>query len=457
MKDRKIYNHQDSVSDVDYPGEDKGRLIEIRSEAVQEILGRPPRWIIRWGITVLFLVIGVLLIGSYYFSYPEIIPAQIVITTKNLPVQLFAKTSGRIDTLFVKDKQGVSTGDFLSVIDNPASFRDVLRLKEELAAFHSFFINFEEAYFLDFPANLQLGDLQQPYFSFLKSYKDYRAFVEADYHRKKVAVIRKQIAVQNELRVQSEKQLPLKQEQLSIAAMLYSMDSTLYTQRALSLVERERTRSSYLQSQQDFENTKTSIDNMQLSILQLEQSIFDVQQGADEQWKQLQIALLGAFDNLQALITIWEESYMLKSPLNGNVAFTQFWQKHQYVRAGDVLLTVIPQDDAQIIGKIFLPIKGAGKVQGGQDVNIKLDNFPYMEFGVIKVKIENISAVPATINQEKQHMLEVSLPFPLITNYGIELVFTQEMQGTAEIITDNRRLIERLVQPIRMLYKQFKE
>ena len=38
--------------------------IELRSEEVQEILGRPPHWMISYGITVIFIVILAIFIGS---------------------------------------------------------------------------------------------------------------------------------------------------------------------------------------------------------------------------------------------------------------------------------------------------------------------------------------------------------------------------------------------------------
>ena len=34
-----------------------GKDIELRSEAVQEVMGHVPSWIVRWGITVLSLVV----------------------------------------------------------------------------------------------------------------------------------------------------------------------------------------------------------------------------------------------------------------------------------------------------------------------------------------------------------------------------------------------------------------
>ena len=46
---------------------EEGKEIELRSEEVQEVMGQIPAWIVRWGITILFIVVLVLLVGSYFF------------------------------------------------------------------------------------------------------------------------------------------------------------------------------------------------------------------------------------------------------------------------------------------------------------------------------------------------------------------------------------------------------
>ncbi|MDR0436825.1 MAG: hypothetical protein LBH22_00835, partial [Bacteroidales bacterium] len=62
--------------------------INLHSEAVQDILGRPPRWMIRWGITVIFMVIFGLFVGSYFFKYPDIVPAQVTVNSEHLPANI---------------------------------------------------------------------------------------------------------------------------------------------------------------------------------------------------------------------------------------------------------------------------------------------------------------------------------------------------------------------------------
>ena len=110
---------------------DKEIALELRSEEVQEILGRPPKWIIRIGISFIFIIVIGLFIGSYYIKYPDILQSTIVVTTENLPAGVTAKASGRIDTLLVSEKSMVQKGELLAVIENPAHFDDILLLKKK--------------------------------------------------------------------------------------------------------------------------------------------------------------------------------------------------------------------------------------------------------------------------------------------------------------------------------------
>jgi HlyD family secretion protein len=88
-------------------------------------------------------------------------------------------------------------------------------------------------------------------------------------------------------------------------------------------------------------------------------------------------------------------------------------------------------------------------------VNVKFDNFPYMEFGMVRVQIKNISLVPVVVeNSQRAYMLEVTFPNQLKTNYGKELTFSQEMTGTAEIITEDLRLLNKFLNPIKAIIKK---
>ena len=48
-----------------------------------------------------------------------------------------------------------------------------------------------------------------------------------------------------------------------------------------------------------------------------------------------------------------------------------------------------------------------------------------------------------------QQGVEVELPNGLLSFYDIEIPFSQNMQGNAEILTDKKRLLTRVLNPIR--------
>ena len=56
--------------------------IELRSEKVRHIIGEIPSGIVRYGITIITIVILVLLVGAYFIPYPETISARIEMTDR---------------------------------------------------------------------------------------------------------------------------------------------------------------------------------------------------------------------------------------------------------------------------------------------------------------------------------------------------------------------------------------
>ena len=423
------------------------KQIELRSESVQEILGRPPRWIIRWGISIIFVIIAGLVVGSYFFKYPDIISASITVTSENLPAGLVAKSSGRIDTIFVSEKQLVKKGNLIAHIENPALFEDIMKLKAEI-------MNYDTLSVFNFLHSAQLGEIQSAYEAFLKNYKDYKFFLETQFCAKKNSAVERQIAQYRKIVDKTKTQIRFAESQLQSNEKLYAIDSALFAKGAISSAEFERARGSYLQQLQSFENTKMSLDNLQLSVAQLEQSIFELKQQEAEQENLLQLNLSSSFNQLQTQLAQWEQNYLFFSPIDGVVTFTKYWQHNQNIVAGEVLATVVPQHKIKIIGKIELPPRGAGKVKEGQFVNVKFDNYPHLEYGMIKVQIAHISLVPINKENQKNYILEVIFPDSLVTNYGKTLEFSQEMTGSTEIITKDLRLLDKFLNPIKAIIER---
>ncbi|MCP5053755.1 MAG: HlyD family efflux transporter periplasmic adaptor subunit [bacterium] len=443
---------EEKKKQIDDIGEDiteQLQAIEIRSEEVQEIMGFIPHWIIRWGITILFLVIFFVMVGSYFFQYPDVIMSEIVLTTENPPATLVARGNGKIAALFVEDNQAVKTGDFIAVIENATDYRHLLELKKKLAEWESFFTYFETSPppDLTFDKNYSLGELQPSYASFLKSDADYRHFIRLDFHRKKIDSIKMQISQRNILARQMKRQTDIMEEELELSRKQYERSVNLHKENIVSQKDFESAKSTFLQKSYAHEGAKSALANSELQLSQLKQSILDLELQAIGDKNRLELALSQNYENLTGRISQWEQSFLLKAPIDGKVTFTAYWSINQNVKAGDRFVTIIPENAGSIFGRVVLPMEGSGKVKIGQHVNIKLINFPHMDFGMLTGVVKSKSLVAA----DNFYTLEVELPNKLITSYGKPLEFQQEMKGIAEIITEDSRLLERILKPIKAM------
>ncbi|MDN5811240.1 MAG: HlyD family efflux transporter periplasmic adaptor subunit, partial [Tetragenococcus koreensis] len=92
-----------------------------------------------------------------------------------------------------------------------------------------------------------------------------------------------------------------------------------------------------------------------------------------------------------------------------------------------------------------------GKIKIGQKVNVSLNNYPDTEFGTLRGTVQHISALP---DKDRRYLIDVQLPKKLTTSYNKEIEFKQEMAGSAEIITEDLRLIERFFYQFREILKR---
>jgi multidrug resistance efflux pump len=424
--------------------------IELRSEEVQDILGHVPAWIVRWGILVVLITVLLIITGSWFFRYPDIKRAKVLITTENPPATLVARSNGKIQNLFVEDNQYVTTGTRLAIIENASDYKDVLLLDEITSEIREIIPDFNMLIDLDLTGDYTLGEVQQSFASFLKIHKDYQNFIELNFYEQKINALQSEVS-KLEQHLKNLRQIrSLHKRELDLIYNQFNRDSLLFIQKVIPAADFDKSKSNLLGKQYEYEQVRINESDTEIQIAKTNQNILDLELSASEETRKQQNAWQESFENLAAQIASWKQKYLLEAPIDGVVSFTTYWSKNQNVREGDRVMTVIPSDEGKIIGKINLPVQGAGKVSPGQQVNIKVDNFPYLEYGMIKGVVRNISLVPN--NQE--YTVEVDLPEGLITYYKIEIPFKQEMQGTAEILTDERRLLERIISPIRAIISQ---
>lgn len=436
------YTHQKSP-----PSGDSEKEFELKTEEVNELLTSVPKWIVRWGITLIFTIMVLGLSLSFFIKYPDVLTAKTTITTLNPPVTLVAKTSGKISALNAVNNQTVKKGDVLLVIDNPANYLDVntvihlldtLKLKTKtlpgIIAYDS----------------LQMGDLTPAFIAFSKSYNDYKLQLEINPQEKEIAIINKELGQYQQLQSKYQTQENIYKEEFFLVEKDYNRYTTLFQSASISPKEYEDKKREYLVSKRNYESIKITNINNKLTINNLEKNKLQLQMQAYQEIEKFSQSLSQNVQALKSQIETWQQTYLLKAPIDGKVSLFSFWNINQNLKQGDEVLSIVPVEKQEMVAKLLLPVNNSGKLKTGQTVNIKLNNYMYQEYGMLKGFVKNISVMP----KNESYAIEVSLPNQLATTYNKHLEYKEEMQGTAEVITEELSVFQRVFYQFRKIIKK---
>ena len=419
--------------------------IDIYGEQVREVLNRPPNWLTLMGSSLLFVFIFVLAFLAYFVKYPDVLSGKITITSDIPAINLVVKTSGRIQKLFVSDNSPVKTGQKLALLDNTANSDEVYHLWALLLKIDPHFPNNNAP---DFPNYSQLGDIQNLYSNFKKECESLKIYRQSDSKQRQLAAYNKQLNDFQQLLKKYAKQSENIENELIILDVDVERNIKLFKEGVISSKELEDKRREPLRLKRQLEDVSIAQSNTQISISNTERNIVELTSQNTETGEQLKIRLFEAHQNLMNKLSEWEQTYVIKAPTEGSLSYFNFWSENQNVKQGDEIFSLIPKNQTEIIGKVLLPTQRAGKLKIGQKAIIKLDNFPFAEFGVVEGTVKHISAVP----KQNQYAVEIDFNNQLRTNTGTAITAKNDIQGSVDIITEDLRLIERVFYQIRKLF-----
>lgn len=428
--------------------------LKIYSEEVRDVLSDPPKTILKWGNTILLGFIALLFLLSWYIKYPDIVVAPVVITTNIPPEKILAKTSGKIEAILVNDKVFVKENTPLAIIQNSADYKEVLNLSKDINVINSedeatLNINFNKI--IDRYKLSNLGDIRQAFSLFEKD-------CIAHNLNKELQPYQIQAKAQNSESVQISNRLNILQQQKSLnesELQLQKNDVTryeiLFNKGIISAQDFDNKKLGYLQAEKNYRNLLSTISQLKSALIENTRSSKSNKISGTKENVTLENSQIQSFYQLKKAIKDWELIYVLKSSEAGKVSFLQIWTANQSISAGEPVFAVIPAFEKGYIGKLKAPAMNSGKIKIGQSVNIRLANFPDTQYGMLQGVIQNISLTP---DKEGNLLIDVILPKKLETSYHKKIVFQQEMSGSAEIITEDLRLIERLLYQFRSIYRR---
>ncbi|MDR6517169.1 HlyD family secretion protein [Chryseobacterium camelliae] len=419
--------------------------IELRSESVQDILTQPPHWMIRWGNTIILIILVMVLIMSYLIKYPEFVPAPVVVTSQNPPEKLEARTNSKIEKIFIKNHQQVRKNDILMVMQSTANYQDVLALKKIVDSLTPSQL---QSFPLHETSHFKLGELQGDYNSFAKAFQDEALFTRLQPYAPENLAANQSISEYRARIATLQQQKKLEQAKYELTRKSYQRSQDLFNQGVISAVELENEKIKFIQEQQNLENINISLSQMEEGISNLNKTKSGTAISTEKDKITYSSQTLQLFEQLRKALKQWEQNYLIVSSTDGVASFQQFFGENQFVKTGDAILTILPENKEQLVGRMSVPSVNSGKVKTGEKVLIKLDNYRFQEYGIIEGRVQNISMSP---DDKGNYYVDVTLPKGLRTSYNKTLPFDKELRGNAEIVTQDLRLIERFFYQMRKL------
>lgn len=410
------------------------------------MLGSIPGWGLRWGITAVFGVVLLLLALAWFIRYPDVVSAQVVLLTENPPVRLFARTSGKLVDLKVAANEVVDKGAVLAELENTARLEDIFTLEACLQKYAPLSDNVLDS----IPEGLNVGRVQPTYAQLLQLCADYRFFVGQDEVYAQIRTLRNQIRYLDSLNQVLLEQRNNLEREVQLAKENFERNRALAESGSISQLELENIETFYLQYKRQLDAIKADRLRNKIQQEELKADIIRLRQGRSSDDVDKLLPLQRLTQQLLSELAQWKQDFLLIAPISGRVTLNRLIAEGQYVTADSPVLAILPDtEQRKILAKGFLPAARSGKVELGMTANIYLDAYPYQEYGVLKGELQHIAPLP----EQNTYLIEIELPDSLFTTYNRLIPLAQEQPGRADILTEERRLLTRLMENIYSLMR----
>lgn len=419
-------------------------VVEQHSEEVQEIIGSVPHWLMRWGITLFFLVLLTVLLMSALIQSPEIVSGKLMINSENRPQEVIARKSGKLMRLFVTRNAEVKSGQILAFMESTANHSEVLRLSGFIDRLQGELLNFK--YDMVDTASIntiaQYGELQPAFQQFYLSLLQFKGYTRTGINSKKISVIKNEINNLKRLEMQLARQKEINRADHAIQQREFEAFKKLAEAKVISPLEFKREESKFLNKMLPIESSESALINNLTSQTLKEKELLEAESAMAEQ----RAAFLGKVQQFKSEIDRWKFENLLVSDRDGKIVFHRLLEEKEWLEAHKPVMYVADENTGEQFGELVLGQYSLGKVRNGQDVLIKLKAYPYQEFGMLRGKITYISNV---LYGDTNYTAKVKLPGGLRTTYNKLLTLQNGLIAEAEIVTESRSLLSRVLNALR--------
>lgn len=425
-----------------------GREGNIRSDEVQEIISAVPSWMIRWGITLIFGLIVMLIALSWFIKYPDIIFGNATLTTLEPPVKLVVKSSGKLTNILLADGSTVEKNQVIAEMENPVTQDGIEFLKNYVLEIRDYLSDKDSELPLT-NETFVFGAMQTTFNDLQKNLKDLQEIKHNNFSIQKISNLKSKIAQYKKLISISSSQLDLLEKELKNAEDKYKAEQQLFAKGVISKMEFYKEETLLRQKQMDLENLKKITTEQQITLINLQQELNDAAFQYQENERTLTNNIQANLLELENGIENWQQNYSFIAPVSGKLVWLEKIHQNQFIESGKPLFAITTNNE-KFIALATIPATGFGKIKTGQKARIKLNNYLSYEFGHLEGVVAKLTEIP----NENSYQVEITLNNGMTSSYNKLLTFTPEMTGTAEIVTDDLRVMQRIFNQFNKLFER---
>ncbi len=415
---------------------------EERSEELEEILGRIPSWPIRWGSALLLFLVLAFLGIAWMVRYPKVVEGKGVLIQEPEPIRLPAPSSGAVKK--IRDHSGipVKKGEPLLFIGNREDLRtirewerksrDLLQNLQEIKPFPSSPILEEgniEALEKDRRRTRKAMD------AYRKALERTKQTQREDRIRERIELARKILSSRIKRKKSSKKDLREEHSELLKAEKLFKKG-------AISQKDLRKRKERFRQKEEELHHLEGIRIRQKMQIKELQQErerIVEKERGKKDKREK---ALRRALESFLSRIELWKEQHMVRAPTGGRMTELLPLKDGQRVKEGEELLAIIPSPSHYVI-RTQLPARAMGEIEPGTAARMELRSLPREEYGVLKGKVTRIADLP----EDTKYSVRIGLEKGLRSSSGKRVDPKGRMNGTVELITKKRSLLEKILTP----------
>ena len=413
------------------------------SEELDDVITSQPHWFIRIGMGLFLLLFGIVLLLSWLVKFPTVVRCSLTMTSVNAPKSVLAKGTSRLTAVLVHEQQYVRKGQTLAFLENTADNTQVLRLDGYLDSLARKATSLKPRQTMRRPVYYpaQLGELQAKYQVFAQAHSQLYSLRAGGFFAKKEHLLRAELATLRLGQRNLAQQSHLYQQDWRLAREELASQQTLARKGIIAAADFRREQSREIARQFPMKQGESARLHNLTDQSAKEQELLDLakleQDHAD--------AYVQSLNTLRSALDEWKSKYVMVAPDSGRVNFAGILEVNQVVRANQEVFFISAQS-AAFYGEMLVPQQNLGKVKVGQRVLIKLDGYPFNEFGFVNGRITYLASIPTT----RGFLAKVALPNGLKTTYGKQVTFRNRISGQADILTEDTRLLERIFYQVRL-------